>query len=225
MKQAEQLFFDLCVKHAAEKVYLSSDMPLLETTLSPDFAESYRSMIGALVNSAKQIVIIHSMDRSLAEMVVALELWLPLYLTYRVKPYYLKDLESKLFLHVNYVSDTCALAAEAVLGHQEGGRYYLTTVTEDVKYYQRKMSYIMEHVSSMLEIYRDDDPDQRKAFQDFENAHAGVTNGHAVGVERYKNLDIMSYPGDCAVVTIKCDPTVHLVIRHPKLRFVINRMK
>ena len=225
MKKAERLFFDLCVQRSAEEVYLSSDMPLLETAMAPDFASDYRQRIGALVNNKARIVVIHSLDRSLAEMIVALELWLPLYLTDHVRPLYLKDMDGKLFSHVNYVSDACALSAEAVLGHRENGRYYLTTKTEDVKYYRQKMSYILEHASSMLEICRDSDPDQRARFEEFENAHRGVASGHAVGVGSYENLDIMSYPGDCAAITIKCDPAIHLIIRQPKLRFVINRMK
>ena len=43
---------------------------------------------------------------------------------------------------------------------------------------------------------------------------------------RFDNLEVMVYPGDCTVITLPCGSTVvHFVVRHPKINYLIARMK
>ena len=224
MKEAELTFFEIAATHSTKTIRLSSDMPLLETSLDSSFIHNYRLQIGSLIHHGTHIDVIHSVERPLSETVVSLKLWLPLYLTGLVTSYYLKGINNGLFHHVNYTSDHCSLAAEAVHGHGADGRYYLSTHPEDVSYYQRKMDFIMEHVSPMLQICHDADPEWHQLLEDFKKNEQTV-RGHSVRLGRYKNLQIISYPGNSAIVTILCDPVIHLVIRHPKLRYVISHMR
>ena len=225
MSEAEVAFFEIAAARGVRHVYLNNDMPLLETTLSPGFADSYRRLIGNLVRKGAHFTVVHTVDRPLVETVVILELWLPLFLSGHATPYYLKGANDRLFSHENFVCEACALSAEAVMGHQADGRCYLTTVPDDVAYYQQKMNFILEHASSLLEIYRDSDSAQRRAFEDQYAQRIAEAGGRAVGAGKYENLHIVSYPDSCAIVTIACDPAIHLVIRHPQLCYVISHMQ
>ena len=224
MREAEFTYFEIAAANSASEVYISSDMPLLEMAISPDFMKRYRLAIGNIIQKGGHVTVIHSVERPISETVMAFDLWLPLYLTGQVTPYYLKGVNNRLFCHVNYVCESCALASEAVMGHQADGRYYLTTEPEELAYYQKKMSYIMEHVYSMLEIYRDDEPGQAEQFERLEQALKTSAGARIVGAGRYENLRIVSNPRNCATVTILCESPIHLVIRHPKLRYVISQI-
>lgn len=224
MREAELTFFEIAAGHAVSEVYLSNDMPMLEMAIDPAYSASYRVRVGSLIRRGCHVVVIHSLERPLTETVMALEFWLPLYLTGQVTPLYLRGAGNRTFFHVNYVCDACALAAEAVRGHQVDGRYYLTTCEEDLSYYRRKMGFILERVSSMLEIYREGDAEQLKQFRELEVSLEAKGTGYVVADERFENLHIVSYPGNCVVVTINCEPSIHIIIRHPKLLYALSHL-
>ena len=225
MSKAEVEFFEIAAAYDAREVYLNNDMPLLETTLTPEFANVYRRLIGSLVCKGTRLVVVHTIDRPPTETLIILELWLPLFLYNHAESYYLKDANSRVFFHENFVSDVCALSAEAVMGHRADGRCILSTAAEDIAYYQQKMDFIMERASSLLEVYRDDDPEQRERFEELQAARKRAGNGREVCAQKYRNLHVDIYPDNCAILTIAHDPTIHLVIRHPQLCYIISYMR
>lgn len=225
MGEAEVEFFQIAAACNVRHVYLNNDMPLLETTLNPDFARVYQVLIGTLVRGGTHFTVVHTVDRPLVETLIVLDLWFPLFVSGYATPYYLTGTCNRLFSHETFVCKACALSAEAVMGHQADGRCHLTTNPNDVAYYQQKMNFILEHASSLLDVYRDSDPKQQKAFSEFRAACDRRSDGRIVGADRYKNLHIVSYPDDCAIVTIASDPAIHLVIRHPQLCYVISNMR
>lgn len=224
MRNAEVDFLTTAAETNSRKLSLSSDMPLLQMALDPTFIANYRKGIERLLEQGCHIDIVHGVERPLSESIRVLRLWMPFYMTGLVTPYYLKGVHNRLFYHVNYVCDRCALSSEAVMGHQEDGRYYYTTRPADVAYYKKKMRFILQASSSLLGIYRDDVPEQRTAF-----ARSEATRripGRAVAEGRYKNLTITSHTSECTVLTLRCEPTtVHFVICHPKINYAVTRMK
>ena len=225
MNEAEVKFFEIAADRNAHHVYMNNDMPLLETVLDPSFVQVCQRLFGTLVRKGAHFTLVHTVDRPLVETIIVLELWLPLFISGHATPYYLTGANDWLFSHETFVCKACALSAEAVIGHQADGRCYLTTDAGDVAYYQQKMNFILEHASSLLDVYRDSDPKQQKAFSEFRAACDKRSDGRIVGADRYKNLHIVSYPDDCAIVTIASDPAIHLVIRHPQLCYVISNMR
>lgn len=55
---------------------------------------------------------IHNLDRSLDDMMLGLESWIPMYMTGQIAPYYLKNVQNNVFLHLLKVSGAAALSGE-----------------------------------------------------------------------------------------------------------------
>lgn len=224
MREVEDSFFAVAVANRVPMVSLSSDMPPLQITPTAQEMMRHVCNMTALAKAGCHVNIVHSVERPLHETIIALEQWLPLYVSGAATPYYLKGVTNRLFCHVNYVCDACVLASEAVMGHQEEGRYYLTTRAEDIAYYGRKMQFILDESVSLLEIYRESNPDEKAAFEATELQRQSTGTGKEVLAGKYENLHIVSYVGNCAVISVACDPPIHFVVRHPKIRYVIGHM-
>lgn len=225
MRSAEIDFLKTAADTHARNLSLSSDTPF--TLIPPDsrFIRQYERTLMRVLKTGCRINVFYSVERPLEDTIRSMRLWIPLYMTGQITPYYLKGVNNRLFFHMNYVCDTCALSSEAVMGHEEDGRYYFTSRPEDVAYYQRKMGFILEKASSLLEIYRECDPGQKQAFENGEAARQAKGRGRDLGQDRFRNLRVTIYPGDCTVLTLPCGPTVvHFVIRHPKINYLIARM-
>lgn len=225
MQRAELDFLSIASATNARVVSMSSDMPLLQHALGAKFVPRVVERIIALQRQGCHVNIIHNVDRPLSETLEVLERWIPLYMTGQVTPYYLKGVHNRLFCHVNYVCDTAALASEAVIGHEEDGRYYLTTMPDDLEYYQRKMGFMLGYSSPLLEVYREGEPGHRALFKQVEGSLRAQGDGREIAAGRYKNVRIVSYPGECVVTSIMHDPIIHFVVRHPKIHYAISHME
>ena len=107
---------------------------------------------------------IHNIDRPFHEMMLGLESWIPMYMTGQVSPYYLKDVQNNVFLHLIKVSGTAALSGEAIAGCHSDGKYYLTKNKDEVAYYQKRAQELLAHAQPLMNIYRTDNADQFNAF-------------------------------------------------------------
>lgn len=222
--ETEVRFFEIARAHGVKEAYLSSDMPLLQMALNRESARRYQLSAAALIRSRCHINVIHSVEQPLAQTINALELWIPLYLTQKVTPYYLKGINNRVFCHVNYVCDACAVESEAVMGHQGDGRYYLTTKPDDIAYYKKKMGFILERTTTLIEMHPDNARTRKKIFGEKRKSGPAASQGREIKAGCYKNLRIMSYPGDRAVLTTFGSTRKHFVIKHPKLRYAIAHM-
>ena len=223
--RAEIDFLESASACGAKRLYLSSDMPAFETTLAPDKVTLYQQSILELIDSECEITVIQDPDRPLRQALAFLQMWIPLYMTGHVKPLYLEGGTSRVFCHVNNVCECCALASEAIRGHEESGRYYITSMPDDLDYYQSKMNVLLEKTHVLLEIYRNDDLEGMSQFRREEAIRQASGRGIEVKAGAYEHLRIMSYQGDCIVVYLDDPLEFRFVIRHPKLRYVISHMR
>ena len=226
MRSAELDFLATAAAHRVHELALSTDLPLMQMDPDTAFLRQYQSIIQDVLRYGGFVNVVYNVERPLAETIRSLRLWTPFYITGHVSPYFLRGMYTQLFYHVNYVCDVCALSAEAITGHAEEGRYYYTTRPEDVSYYQKKMRLVLGKAFPLLEIYRSCDPEQQEAFEKAEAARSATGRGKAIGAERFQNLRVVSYPGNCTVLTIRCGADeVHFVIKHPKINYVVSHMK
>lgn len=225
MQQAELDFLTIAAATNAREISMSSDMPLLQLSLGAKLMPRIIERIVAIQRQGCHVNVVHNVDRPLGETLAALERWIPLYMTGMATPYYLRGVHNRLFCHVNYVCDSCALASEAVIGHQEDGRYYLTTDPAELEYFKRKMGFILEKSSPLVEVFRESEPEHRRLFAQLQKSLRARSDEHEVAAGHYRNIRIMSYPGECAVVSVMSDPAFHFVIRNPKIRYAISHME
>ena len=225
MWKAELAFLSHALKCGAHDLILSTDMPAFEAVLPDTAIEEYQRAVVELIRNGSKVVVIHSTDRTLSESVRAMKAWIPLYMTGSVTPLYLSGMVSQLFYHTNNVCDCCAMSSEAIRGHEKDGQYFLSTRAEDIAYYRTKMNHIKEQASVMLEIYRNDNPEEMSVFERDEALRQRDGLGRVVCAERFRNLTIVTYPGDCIVLTMNAPQGLRFVIRHPKLRYAVSHLK
>ena len=222
--QAEVEFLQSIVKSGVKQLYLSSDMPGLEKGLSGEQAELYRQLLFELVNNGCHITIVHDASRPLRESAVAMRLWAPLYMTGSVTPLFLEGVSSPMFCHVNNVCEYRALSGEAIRGHEEDGRYFCTSLPEQLDYYHKKMMLILEKTSVLFEIYRSDDEEGMRKFERDEAQRQATGRTREVHQGVYQNLRILLHQGDCIVLFLDSPLNFRFVIRHPKLLYLVSQM-
>lgn len=226
LSEAEAAFFKCALESNARDVYLNSDAPLMLMGEENNFIIRIQRYIDALAQNGCRIHVVNNVERPLSETLKLLRMWVPHYISGQFVPYHLKGLTNRLFCHATFVCDACALSSESLIGHQEDGRHFLTTRPIDIYYYQRKMDFIIEASTSLLGLYHENDPQQREEFHLAERARQESGGGKRIAENKYPNLRITLYPADCAVLSLLAgDNTVHFVIRHPKILFVLGQIE
>lgn len=107
---------------------------------------------------------IHNLDRSFEDMMLGLESWIPMYMTGQISPYYLKDIQNNVFLHLLKVSGTAALTGEAISGSHSDGKYYLTKNKDEVAYYRKRVESLLNKAHPLMNIYRKENAGDFNAF-------------------------------------------------------------
>lgn len=224
MRNTELEFMNIAASARASLVSLSSAAPTMYDDADDKYFKKHMAAISRIVQRGGRVNVIHSFERPLHEALVSLQYWMPLYMTGRVTPYSLRGMRSRLFTHVNYVCEYCAMSSEAVVGHPSEARYYMSLLPEDIAYYTRKFELILEKAEPLLEIYLADIPGDLERFEEGEKERRANAKSREVCAGMYENIQVMMYPTDCVVVSLLKEPVAHLVIRIPKIRYAISLM-
>jgi len=222
--KSETAFLEHAAACGAKELYLSSDIPALGAKLPENWVEEYRRICFELVNRGCHITIVHDANKPLRESINGFKLWTPLYMTGHVTPLYLEGMSNYMFCHVNNVCECCALAGEALHGYEEHGRYYISSLPEDLEYYQKKMMLLVEKTSVLFEIYRNDDEEGMRKFEREETQRQAAGRAREVRSGSFENLRIVLHQGDCVVLYLNDAKQFRFVIRHPKIRYIVSQM-
>lgn len=87
-----------------------------------------------------------------------------MYMTGQISPYYLKDIQNNVFLHLLKVSGTAALTGEAISGSHSDGKYYLTKNKDEVAYYRKRVEALLNKAHPLMNIYRKENAGDFNAF-------------------------------------------------------------
>lgn len=165
MMESELDFMKAAVlSRSMEPVIFYSDMPMEEMARDPDFPKKWMFGMAMLLKKGLTLRIIHNIDRSMSEMMLGLESFIPMYMTGQIEPYYFKAPQNGVFLHFLRSAGTVALTGEAVAGHHSEGRYDLTKVKSEVAYCRRRAEALLENASPLMQIYRADSAARHSAF-------------------------------------------------------------
>ena len=99
-------------------------------------------------------------------MMLGLESWIPIYMTGQVSPFYLANVDTSVYCHLNYVSGTIALTGECINGYHKNGKYSLTSAKPELEYYKQKTQNLLSKAKPLMEIYR---YENKNAFMSFIN--------------------------------------------------------
>ncbi len=165
MMESELDFLEAAVlSKSTAPVIMYSDMPMSEMAKDPEFPKKWMFGMAMLLKKGLHLHQIHNLDRSFEDMMLGLESWIPMYMTGQISPYYLKNTQNNVFLHLLKVSGTAALSGEAVSGHHSEGRYYLTKSKKEVEYYARRAQALLANAHPLMEIYRSEKEKEWQAF-------------------------------------------------------------
>lgn len=154
IQQAELCFLnEVLLSKSTEPVYLQNSMPLSEIAKDIDFSRKWAYSVTKLLRKGLKINIIHDINRPIKEMLFGIELWIPLYMTGLITPYYIRKNGAEILRYTNYVSGDTALSGESFGNKLDNTRYYITKDKDELEYYKRKTSYILKSASPLLNIY------------------------------------------------------------------------
>ena len=147
-----------------EAVIMYSDMPMKEMAKNEDFAKKWMFGMAMMLKKGLHLYQIHNIDRSFDEMMLGLESWIPMYMTGQISPYYFKNAQNGIFLHLLKVSGAAALAGEAIAGYHSDGRYYLTKSKRELEYYRRRAEEMLADAYPLMDIYRSERENEFNTF-------------------------------------------------------------
>ena len=147
-----------------EALIMYSDMPITEMAEDTEFAKKWIYGVSVLLKKGLKLNIIHDLNRPFNEMLLGLEMWIPLYMTGQINPYYLKAPNSEVFCHLIKTGGGAALSGQALKGHLEDGRNFLTTHKDDVAHLRKMSEQLLSCASPLMEIYREPQREQFRAF-------------------------------------------------------------
>lgn len=174
MKQGELDFFKAtALSRSREPLFMNSDMPMADMAEDMEFNKKWMFGIAACLKKGLHMNMIHNVDRPMNEMILGLEAWIPIYMTGQITPYYLKNLDTSIYHHLNYVSGAAALAGECINGHHDDGKYYLTNSRQEVAYYRNKTNHILSKALPLMDIYTEESKDKFYSFLSDESEKEG----------------------------------------------------
>ena len=115
-----------------EPLHLCCDMPVEDMAQDQEFAKKYMFGLAMVLKKGLHIHIIHDVERPMKDMMLGLENWIPLYMTGQISPYYLKEIQNKVYSHLHYTSGQAAMTGDCISGHHDTAHYYLTSRKEEV---------------------------------------------------------------------------------------------
>lgn len=147
-----------------EPVTMYSDMPMEKMAKDPDFPKKWMFGMAMMLKKGLHLNQIHNLDRSFEDMMLGLESWIPMYMTGQISPYYLKNVQNNVFMHLLKVSGTAALTGESITGYHSDGKYYLTKSKKEVEYYAKRAQELLNSAYPLMKIYRSENSNELQAF-------------------------------------------------------------
>ena len=147
-----------------EPVTMYSDMPIKEMAKDKEFPKKWMFGLAMMLKKGLHLNQIHNVDRNFDEMMLGLESWIPMYMTGQISPYYFKNVQGNVFLHLLKVSGAAALSGQAIAGYHNDGSYYLTKNKKELEYYQKRADEMLKNAYPLMEIYRSNRRNELNTF-------------------------------------------------------------
>ena len=120
-RQAAEAFISAAeMQEKPGTLLLFSDEAVEWMTEDAAFSSRWAARMTGLLRSGKRICIIHTVNRNLGEMSSAFQLWMPLYMTGMIEPYYCPRVRDGIFRRTLFVLPGVAAAVSSSVGDSAG---------------------------------------------------------------------------------------------------------
>lgn len=154
MWRAFQRFFQMTL--AADNVdalYLSADFPftkVADETMGPG---TFLSLLLSCISKGIKVYILHDLNKPERMVTSNIKVWIPLYMTGKIYPYYLKTPTNDVYKNVVCISDVAALRGECIGNDLNVGKIYLTNYPEEIDYYKCQADAVLRKAYPLMEVY------------------------------------------------------------------------
>ena len=150
-----RLLADAC-ENRAGTLHLVSDESMAWLAESVSFQRRWIAMLIRFLEQGGQITIIHTIDRSLDEMLLAVQRWMPLYMTGRIQSYYCPRVRDGICRRSLFVAPgRAALVACSILDKTENMPNLLTREPKAVAGYEEEFNNYLAICRPLIDIYRE----------------------------------------------------------------------
>ena len=148
------------------KVIIYSDWPMKDVMADESFRVKLENLIFKAVNSGNEMCIIHNVYQPFRSFIKTLESWIPIYMTGKLRSYYLKLPQGDPFLHILHAGGNVVLSGSSVTGHEKEGRFYLNIANEYVSYYRKEAEWLLKRALPLVKVFREDKSEEYLDFYD-----------------------------------------------------------
>lgn len=151
LRQCCARFLDDLIQNKSREILLYSDFNI--DWLAWDYGTLWVNMMKVCLNCGTRIKIIHSIDRSVHEMVEAIISWLPLYVLGQIEPYYSTDPQGGRFACSIIVDpENACIQSSGVRDMEEGSEYSYITKKKGIERNVRAFDVMLSRCRPLLVI-------------------------------------------------------------------------
>ena len=170
IRQSYLVFFRLTLQSDADApIFLHSDMPIRELTADRTWSQQWMAALAGCLKKGLCLQMIHEVGRALDEMLIGLEIWIPLYMTGQIMPYYFPQAQSGIFRRTDLISGAAYLHGEHIADAPQDAWYELDTGAEQVAAAQKRAAAMLRHALPLMEICTAAEP---RRFREFAQSRA-----------------------------------------------------
>jgi len=155
-RAAVELFLSrLCTSGNTHTLLLYSDEDMLWLYENADFARRWGELLTRLLKNGVSIKMIHTINRNVADLMEAVQKWMPLYLTGEIEPFYCPRLRDGLCRRSLFVAPGhSALVSNSVMTNTEGMVNLLFDDPETVRSFETEYRNFLALCRPLMRIYR-----------------------------------------------------------------------
>ena len=208
IQEASERFLTTVIEENAPEIWLYSDEPIEWMTSNPVFYIRWAVLMSELVTKGVKIKIIHNIERDASEMVMAIQSWMPLYVSGCVEPYYSNIRLGKRFYHTMFIAPgICTITSDAVQGDTPDNIYCFHQDKKIVSHYERQFERMMKDCNSLAQIYSD--------------TSSTYSNENKLESSELTNISI-AVTSSSAIVKKLNEPQITIAFLHPIMRDAIK---
>jgi len=153
-KQSVLRFLNRVIEHEEPlTLLLYSDEPMEWLSEDTEFSLNWSKLLTETIAKGHKIKIIHTVNRSLQELLLAIEKWLPVYMTGSVIPYYLPIPQDSYFKRTLFIAPgLCAVSSNAIIGATDYEQLYYEDI-KMVEILENEYNLFLKHCRPLMKIF------------------------------------------------------------------------